>query len=111
MAVAKTIQFSYKDKNYTLEFDRKNVQLLERRGFNLDELGAKPMTLLPQLFWGAFQKHHKGTTQETTDEILKNLSDRDGLFSKLTDMYVDPINTLFGETEEDQGNVNWDPNW
>ena len=114
MAEAKNITFTYDGKDYTLEFDRKTVKLLERRGFNVNELDGKPMTLLPQLFWGAFQKHHKGITQETTDEILMKFKNREALFGKLSEMYIDPITVLFGGNQADEeatGNVNWDPNW
>ena len=113
MAEAKKITFTYEGKGYTLEFDRKTVKLLERRGFNVNDLDAKPLTLLPQLFWGAFQKHHKGITQETTDAILMSVANRDTLFGKLSEMYIEPINALLGEDEAEdaEGNVNWDPNW
>lgn len=109
--IAKVINFSYQGKDYTLEYDRKTVKLMERRGFNVNELDAKPLTLLPQLFWGAFQKHHKGITQEITDEILMRFTNRDDLFGKLSEMYADPVTVLFDEPDENEGNVNWDVNW
>ena len=109
MAETKQITFSYDGKEYTLEYDLKRVKMMERLGFNIHEIDAKPMTLFPQLFWGAFQKHHKGISQDITDEIYKHIKNRDALISKLMDMYIDPINALFDEPSE--GNVSWDPNW
>lgn len=110
--VAKTINFSYEGKEYTLEYNRRVVKnIMERRGFNLNEVDSKPMTMLPLLFWGAFQMHHKGMTQDTTDQMLENFKDKEKLYEKLSEMYVDPINVLFDEPEDDEGNVSWDPSW
>lgn len=109
---AKTIVFTYEGKEYTLEFNRRVVKnIMERRGFDLSEIGTKPLTMLPLLFWGAFQMHHKGITQDTTDKILEHLNNRDVLFEKLSEMYVEPASVLFDEPEEDEGNVSWDPSW
>ena len=110
--LGKTITFTYEGKEYTLEYNRRVVEkIMERRGFNLSELDVKPLTLLPMLFWGAFQMHHKGITKDTTDEMLKHFSNKEGLFEKLSEMYVEPANTLFEEPDENEGNVSWDPSW
>lgn len=108
---AKTLSFTYEGKMYTLEFDRKRVRALEQRGFNINELDVKPITLLPMLFWGAFQKNHKGITRDTTDAILEKMKNRDSLFDKLAEMYVAPVNSLFDEPDESEGNVSWDTSW
>lgn len=110
---AKTITFTYEGKEYTLEYNRKVVKnIMERRGFNLSEVDAKPVTLLPLLFWGSFQMHHKGITQDTTDLMLERFKNKESLFEKLSEMYVEPANVLFEEPdEENEGNVNWDPSW
>lgn len=109
--VAKTITFTYKGKEYTLEFDRKQVERMERQGFNISEIDAKPMSLLPRLFAGAFQKHHRNLNPELIEEMLSQFTNRDALFGKLSEMYSDPVLTLFEEPEENEGNINWDPNW
>ena len=107
----KTITFTYEGKIYTLEYCRKTASLIEGRGFSIDEVGSKPNTMLPLLFWGAFQMHNRGTTTETTDEIFKRITKRDALFGKLIDMYAETVNTLTDEPEENEGNVDWDPSW
>ena len=112
MAEAKHITLSYEGKDYTLEFDRRTVGVLERRGFDINSIDSKPMTLLPMLFWGAFQKHHRSVQQDTTDKILKTLKKRDELFAKLTEMYLEPITTLVNDDEEDsEGNAGWETDW
>lgn len=109
----KTITFTYDGKEYTLEYNRKVVKnIMERRGFNLNEVDAKPVTLLPLLFWGAFQMHHKGISQDTTDEMLEHFTNKDVMFEKLSEMYIEPANVLFEEPDEDnEGNVSWAPSW
>lgn len=109
----KTINFSYEGKEYTLEYNRKVVQnIMERRGFNLNEVDSKPVTTLPLLFWGAFQMHHKGILQDTTDKMLKRFKDKEALFERLSEMYVEPANALFEEPDEGaEGNVSWDTSW
>jgi len=110
--VAKTITFTYEGKEYTLEYNRRVVKnIMERRGFSLNEVDSKPLTMLPLLFWGAFQAHHKGITQDITDKMLEHFTNKDVLFEKLSEMYVEPASVLFDEPEEDEGNVSWDPSW
>ena len=52
--MAKTIKFSYKGVDYTLEFTRKSIEIMEHKGFVLSDISEKPMTILPTLFRGAF---------------------------------------------------------
>ena len=111
--VAKTITFAYEGKAYTLEYNRRVVKnIMERRGFSLNEVDVKPLTLLPLLFWGAFQMHHKGISQDTTDQMLEKFKNKEELYEKLSEMYVDPVNVLFDDPDEDdEGNVSWDTSW
>ena len=57
-------------REYTLEFNRKSVVKTEQAGLNINALDSMSMTMIPLLFWGAFQMHHPYMTQEKTDEIL-----------------------------------------
>ena len=108
----KTITLRYGDKAYTLEYNRAAVRLMESQGFNLDDLNKKPATTIPDLFAGAFRFHHSGLSRKTIDEIFENTNHRSDLVVKLTEMYVDTINTLFDEAEDgDEGHANWDTSW
>ena len=109
--VAKTITFTYEGKEYTLEYNRRTVRTMEQKGFEVDSLGSKPVTMIPILFWEAFQAHRKGTPLETTEEIWKHLNNRDELVDKLITMYVETVDSLIDDNEEDEGNVSWDPSW
>lgn len=109
--MAKTINFAYKNKEYTLEFTRNSIKKLERTGFNINELDNKPLTTLPRLFWGSFLAHHPYVTQDTTDEIFALLTNKEDLLSKLAEMYSEPILALMEEPENNEGNVSWGASW
>ena len=54
------IQFEKDGKKYILEYDRKSISSMERLGFNVNEFGDKPMTMLPLAFKGLFIKNGRG---------------------------------------------------
>ena len=109
--MAKTITFSYKGTEYTLEFTRWTVEQMERGGFNISELGDKPMTVLPQLFAGSFLAHHKYMKRETIEDIYAHMTNRNELIGKLAEMYNEPMSALIDEPEEDDLNMDWTANW
>ena len=57
-------------KEYALEFNRKSVSKTEQAGFNISLIDTQSMTMIPLMFWGAFQMHHPYMTKEQTDKIL-----------------------------------------
>lgn len=57
--MAKVINFTYKDVDYTLEYTRKTLEKMEADGIVLAQLDKKPVTILPKLFQYAFFAHHK----------------------------------------------------
>jgi len=109
--MAKTLEFTYKGKDYVLEYTRKSVQEMEKRGFVAADADTKPMTVLPMMFEGAFLAHHRFEKKEVIDEIFSKMSDKENLIAKLAEMYNEPIMTLLDEPNEKEGNVNWTVNW
>ncbi|WP_314156382.1 DUF5055 domain-containing protein [Stomatobaculum longum] len=109
--MAKTLEFTYKGKDYVLEYTRKSVQEMEKRGFVAADADTKPMTVLPMMFEGAFLAHHRFEKKEVIDEIFSKMSDKENLIAKLAEMYNEPIMTLLDEPSEKEGNVNWTVNW
>lgn len=105
--MAKTLTFTYKDKEYTLEFTRRTVTEMERRGFTASEITEKVMSTLPELFAGAFLAHHRFLKREVIDEIYSKMTNKEALIGKLAEMYNEPILTLMEEPEENEGNVSW----
>lgn len=109
--MAKTLEFTYKGKDYVLEYTRKSVQEMEKRGFVAADADTKPMTVLPMMFEGAFLAHHRFEKKEVVDEIFSKMSNKENLIAKLAEMYNEPIMTLLDEPSEKEGNVNWTVNW
>lgn len=100
------INLTYDKKEYVLEYSRQSVKTMEGQGFILEELTAKPMTMIPLLFQGAFIKHHRGMKRNLMDEIFDNIGDKTGLMEALMEMYADTLATLT-ENNSGEGNATW----
>jgi hypothetical protein len=110
--MGKQLKFTYKEKEYTLEFNRRSIVEMEAKGFVAADVEQKPMTILPALFQGAFQMHHKFIKKELVDEIYSHMTNKEDLISKLAEMYAEPIQALVEDPDEgDVGNVSWTANW
>lgn len=109
--MAKQLQFTYGDKEYTLEFTRRTVTEMERKGFVAADVENKPMSTLPALFEGAFLAHHRFEKKEVIQEIFSNMTNKEGLIGKLAEMYNEPIMALVEEPEDSAKNVSWTANW
>lgn len=108
--MAKQIKFTINEKQYTLEFTRKTVETMEKQGFSVQNIGDKPMSVLPQLFAGAFLAHHKFEKRAVIDGIFAKMKNREELFSTLVEMYNEPLLAIMAEPESDEGNVDWTVN-
>ena len=109
--MAKTINFTYEGKDYTLEFTRRTIRQMEDEGFVARNIDDRPMTLLPALFAGAFKAHHRFVKQETIDVIYANMPNKDKLIEKLAEMYNEPIMSLMEEPADTAKNVDWMTSW
>jgi len=109
--MAKQLKFTYNDKEYTLEFTRRTVTEMEKKGFIAAEVENKPMSTLPALFAGAFLAHHRFEKKEVIDAIFAKLTNKEELIGKLAEMYNEPIMALVEEPEENEGNVSWTASW
>ena len=107
----KQLRFTYQDKEYVLEYTRKSVEMMEKKGFVASDIDTKPVTVLPALFAGAFLANHRFVKQEVIDEIYSKLTNKSELISKLAEMYNEPIMALVDEPEESAGNVDWTASW
>ena len=109
--MAKQLKFTYNDTEYTLEFTRRTVTEMEKKGFIAAEVENKPMSTLPALFAGAFLAHHRFEKKEVIDAIFEKLTNKEELIGKLAEMYNEPIMALVEEPEENEGNVSWTASW
>ena len=109
--MAKQLHFTFEDKEYVLEFTRRTVTEMEKKGFVASEVENKPMSTLPALFAGSFLANHRYTKQDVIDSIFAKMKNKDELIGKLAEMYNEPIMALVEEPAEDEGNVNWTTSW
>lgn len=109
--MAKQLTFTYDGKDYTLEFTRRTVAEMEKKGFIASDITEKPMTTLPALFAGAFLAHHRFVKGDVIDNIYSKLTKKEDLIGKLAEMYNEPILTLVEEPEEAEGNLDWTATW
>lgn len=109
--MAKTITLSYNGEDYTLEYTRKSIETMEKRGFNIREVASKPMSTLPDLFAGAFLAHHRWVKQDVIDSIFERIPNKEDFLEKLTEMYSEPVEVLFSEPESTEGNASWKASW
>jgi hypothetical protein len=105
-----TVTITYQKQQYVLEYSRNAVKQLEQQGFVIDQLGDKPMTMVPLLVYGAFMKNHKGIKRSLVDEIYEHLVDKigdgeDGFIQVLLEMYAETVNTLTDNSAVDEGNA------
>ena len=101
------INIGYGKENYVLEYDRESVEYMINRGLTRDEIVNNPFSY-PELFYGAFRKHHLFVAKKTTDKIWNEISGKENLVSALIEMYAAPINALISDPEE--GNATWEIN-
>ncbi len=110
--MSKQLRFSYKDKDYCLEFTRRTVEQMERNGFVASDIKDKPMLTLPALFAGAFLANHRFVKADLINEIYDHMTEKTELIGKLAEMYNEPIMTLVEEPDEKaEGNVSWTASW
>lgn len=109
--MAKQLKFTYNEKDYVLEFTRRTVTEMEKKGFIAAEVENKPMSTLPALFEGAFLAHHRFEKKETINATFNRMTNKEELIGKLAEMYNEPIMALVEEPEESEGNVDWVASW
>lgn len=109
--MAKQLTFTYDGKDYTLEFTRRTVAEMEKKGFIASDITDKPMTTLPALFAGAFLAHHRFIKEDIINDIYSKLTKKEDLIGKLAEMYNEPILALVEEPEKAEGNLDWTATW
>ena len=109
--MAKQLRFTYQNKEYILEYNRRSVEMMEKKGFVASDIETKPITTLPALFAGAFIANHRFVKQEIIDEIYSKMTNKQELIGKLAEMYNEPIMALVDEPEESEGNLDWTASW
>lgn len=101
------IQFTYEDKDYTLEFTRAAIKHMENKGFMLADIEERPMTIIPDFFAGAFLAHHPNTPRKLVDEIFNNMTDKGDLMEALINLYMATHESLLADGSDETKNIQW----
>ena len=107
----KQLRFTYQNTEYCLEYTRRSVETMEKKGFVASDIETKPVTILPALFAGAFLANHRYVKPEVIDEIYSKMTNKQELIGKLAEMYNEPSMALVDEPDDSEGNVGWTANW
>lgn len=102
------IKFTYGGKQYVLEFTRDSVKEMERRGFVAADVLTKPLTVLPDMFAGAFIANHRFTKRKVINEIFSQIDDKAGLLDSLAEMYSLVIDEFVDELEKKNKGLAWE---
>lgn len=102
------ININYEGTEYVLEYNRESIEVMEKRGFAISELSQRPMLMLPIAFQGLFYKNHKNVKNTTIDSIYDKLKDKQKLLETIGNMLSEAYNTLFEDSEDDKGNLDWE---
>ena len=113
--MAKTITFTYEKTAYTLEFTRETVSALEQNGLTATDvrnIADKPITTVMILFTGAFMAHHRraASINGLIEKIWASIPNKSDLLSELTEMYLEPIDAMMEEPEDEKGKTVWTVN-
>lgn len=100
------INFTFDGKDYCLEYTRQSVKTMEGRGFVAARIVEAPMTVLPDLFAGAFIANHKFTDRKVIDAIFDKMHNKQQLVETLSQMYNEPIEALMADGDEGNG-IEW----
>ena len=104
----KTLKFTVDGKEYKLTYTRATIIATENMGFNISDVGKKPIGSLTLLWRGAFLANHDTLTIAEVDGLLDKIS-KDGLLDALISLYTAPIESLGGE-ENSKNAIKWTMN-
>lgn len=107
-ALTTKIRFTHNGKSYALEYTRDSVKEMERRGFVAAEILEKPLTVLPELFAGAFIANHRFVSRKKIDEIFTQFDDKCDLLNALAEMYSLVLEEFVAELEQVKNGLPWE---
>jgi hypothetical protein len=106
--MGKTIEFKYKNTDYTLEYNRDAIKLMEKQGFDLESFTKHPMTMVDLAFEGSFLMHHAKITKKEVSEIYDLFTKKRDLVNQLIVMINETYSSLFEDNNEDDSkNIEW----
>ncbi len=103
------INLTYKGEQYTLEYNRMSIKMLEKAGFEYDKFLDQPVTNIELAFTGAFVKNHPKIQQTLVDEIYDSCPNKDKLVAAISKMINECYESLLADPgEKAEGNASWE---
>lgn len=90
-------------REYILDFTRETVRFAEDRGFDWDELGNKPATLIPLIWYTAFRRYEPRMAFNKAEKLLEDaggLSPK--MIARLKELYDQALASLVADDTEDE---------
>lgn len=102
------IKFTYEGTEYIMEFDRDTVAQVEKAfDISISDVRDGKVSAFYGLFYGSFWKHHPNIKQQTVENFMKLMPDKQAMFRNLAMMYGNCVNTLLDEPEEGNA-ISWE---
>ncbi len=102
-----SVVIAYEGTDYTLEFNRKSADILEKNyDFSLENVSNGKYSSFADLFYCAFLMHHPRIKRATADKIMELTGSKEELFEVLVRMYTDAVSSLF-ETQDEEKALTW----
>ena len=98
------IKITDKETNhvYTLDFNRDTVRFAEDRGFTWDEVGDRPATMIPLIWFVAFRRYEPRISLEKTTKLLEDLGGmKPAWVIRLRKLYDQALAPLIAEDDTD----------
>lgn len=111
--MSKSIEFDYKGEHYTLMYTKATVKRMEAAGFNLNEAEGIPVTAAEALWAGSFLARHERDIRKNKtlpEETWNLMPEKRELFHKLTELYNDPIDSMFADPDDESKKIEWTAN-
>ena len=103
------INITYKDINYTLEYSRMTIKMIENEGFEMEKFSKQPMTMIELVFRGAFYKNHRKVSENTIEEIYNSCTNKEKLLETITTMINECYTSLMEDPKgNNEGNATWE---
>lgn len=109
--MATSISFSYDGEDYTLEFNRSSVSVLERKyKFTINDVEELRVSAFPDLFACAFIMHHPNVKRSVVDEIFDSMGSKSELIEALCEMYIEVVQSVMSEEPAKGKATSWQVN-
>lgn len=87
---------------YILDFNRDTVRFAEERGFDWDEVGNKPATLIPLIWYTAFRRYDPRISLDKTTRLLEDLGGmKPSWIVRLRELYNQALTSLIAQDTAD----------